>query len=313
MRICPTFTAVACLAITGAAVAIALQPESMKPMQPATSSAKWNIVDTANAAGNFKTLTAALQAAGWAEQLKGPGPFTVFAPTDEAFAKLPPGTVESWLKPENKDKLAAVLTYHVVKGSVMADKVMGMSSAPTVNGQRARVTVKGNTVWIDKATVTRADIACTNGVIHVIDTVLMPESRDIIELASSAGSYNTLIAALKAAGWDEALKGKGPFTVFAPTDEAFAKLPPGTVESWLKPENKDKLVAVLKYHVVQGRIYSDSAVSTGMAKTLEGHSVTIKSDMGRVWIDKAGVVTPDMDAANGVIHSIDTVLMPAMK
>jgi uncharacterized surface protein with fasciclin (FAS1) repeats len=134
-----------------------------------------DIVDTAVAAGSFKTLAAALQAAGLVDTLKGAGPYTVFAPTDEAFAKLPAGTVDELLKPENKEKLVAILTYHVVPGDVMAAKVMKMTSAKTVNGQSVTISTKGGTVMVDNAKVVKADIACSNGVIHVIDTVLMPK------------------------------------------------------------------------------------------------------------------------------------------
>ncbi|MDZ4817893.1 MAG: fasciclin domain-containing protein [Planctomycetota bacterium] len=135
---------------------------------------KMDIVDTAVKAGSFKTLAAALQAAGLAETLKGDGPFTVFAPTDEAFAKLPAGTVEALVKPENKDKLIAILTYHVVAGKVMAADVVKMKSAKTVQGQTVAIdTTEG--VKINDAKVVKADIACGNGVIHVIDTVLLPK------------------------------------------------------------------------------------------------------------------------------------------
>jgi len=134
-----------------------------------------DIVDTAVAAGSFKTLAAALQAAGLIDTLKGPGPFTVFAPTDEAFAKLPAGTVEELLKPENKDKLVAVLTYHVVPGNVTAAQVAKMSSAKTVNGQLLTVRTNGGGVMIDNAKVVKADILCTNGVIHVVDSVILPK------------------------------------------------------------------------------------------------------------------------------------------
>jgi uncharacterized surface protein with fasciclin (FAS1) repeats len=135
---------------------------------------KKDIVDTAVSAGSFKTLVAAVKAAGLADTLKGPGPFTVFAPTDEAFAKLPAGTVEELLKPENKDKLVALLTYHVVPAKAMARDVAGMPSAKTVNGKELRLKADGGKVIVDKATVTKADIECSNGVIHVIDAVLMP-------------------------------------------------------------------------------------------------------------------------------------------
>ncbi len=134
-----------------------------------------DIVDTAVAAGSFNTLAAALKAAGLVETLKGTGPFTVFAPTDEAFAKLPAGTVESLLKPENKAKLAGILTYHVVAGKVMAADVVKLTSAKTVNGQSVKIAVDGGKVKINDANVVKTDIATSNGVIHVIDTVLLPK------------------------------------------------------------------------------------------------------------------------------------------
>jgi uncharacterized surface protein with fasciclin (FAS1) repeats len=137
--------------------------------------AKHDIVDTAVAAGSFKTLATALQAAGLVDTLKGKGPFTVFAPTDAAFAKLPAGTVEMLLKPENKAKLQAILTYHVVSGSVPASDVITMKSAKTVQGQSVTIATKGGAVMIDGAKVTKADIYASNGVIHVIDTVIMPQ------------------------------------------------------------------------------------------------------------------------------------------
>src|SRR4051794_19171041 len=134
-----------------------------------------DIVDTAVAAGSFKTLAAALKAAGLVDTLKGKGPFTVFAPTDEAFAKLPAGTVENLLKPENKAKLVAILTYHVVPGQVMAADVSKLKTAKTVEGEPLKISTANGKVMIDKSTVTKADIAASNGVIHVIDTVLMPK------------------------------------------------------------------------------------------------------------------------------------------
>jgi uncharacterized surface protein with fasciclin (FAS1) repeats len=134
-----------------------------------------DIVDTAVGAGNFKTLTAALKAADLVDTLKGKGPFTVFAPTDEAFAKLPEGTVESLLKPENKKKLVSILTYHVVSGKVLAKDVVKLSEAKTVQGSPVKIVVKDGKVMVDNATVTKTDIEASNGVIHVIDTVIMPK------------------------------------------------------------------------------------------------------------------------------------------
>jgi len=134
-----------------------------------------DIVDTAVAAGSFKTLVAAVQAAGLVDTLKGAGPFTVFAPTDEAFAKLPPGTVEDLLKPENKAKLAAILTYHVVAGKVMAKEAMKLHEAKTANGEELMIKTSMGSVMINDAKVVKTDIVCSNGVIHVIDTVLLPK------------------------------------------------------------------------------------------------------------------------------------------
>lgn len=138
-------------------------------------SAKKDIVDTAVAAGSFKTLATALQAAGLVDTLKGKGPFTVFAPTDEAFSKLPAGTVESLLKPENKEKLKAILLYHVVSGDVTAKQVVKLSSAKTVGGQDVAISTANGMVMVNDAKVVTADVMASNGVIHVIDTVLLPK------------------------------------------------------------------------------------------------------------------------------------------
>ena len=133
-----------------------------------------DIVDVAVGAGQFNTLAAALQAADLVDTLKGDGPFTVFAPTDDAFAKLPEGTVESLLKPENRDKLVSILTYHVVPGNVYAADVVKLSSATTVNGSDVSIQVKDGAVFVDNATVVKTDIGASNGVIHVIDAVILP-------------------------------------------------------------------------------------------------------------------------------------------
>ena len=161
------------VASLAAAVALVLSLSLGTYARP--KAASQDIVDTAVAAGSFKTLAAALQAAGLVDTLKGEGPFTVFAPTDEAFAKLPAGTVEDLLKPENKAKLVAILTYHVVSGKVLADQVTKMNSAKTVNGESLTISVNDGTVMVDNAKVVKIDILCSNGVIHVIDSVVLPK------------------------------------------------------------------------------------------------------------------------------------------
>ncbi len=278
-----------------------------------TFAADKDIVDTAVAAGKFTKLAAALGAADLVGALKGPGPFTVFAPSDEAFAKLPAGTVETLLKPENKAKLASILTFHVVKGKVMAADVVKIKGAETLNGQRVDVKVDGSTVSIDSSKVVTADIACSNGVIHVIDTVLMPVSDNIPAVADKAGKFKTLLKAVKEAGLVETLSGTGPFTVFAPTDEAFDKLPKGTIADLLKPENKATLAGILTYHVIPGRVYSEAAVAAKSAKTVQGATVAIKANDKGAFVNDSKIIATDVDASNGVIHIIDTVLMPPAK
>lgn len=274
-----------------------------------THEAPGTIVETAAGAENFKTLTAAIRAAGLGEALSGKGPFTVFAPTDEAFAKLPKGTLETLLKPENKEKLTNILKYHVLSGTVLAKDVKTMP-AVTLLGQAIDITAKDGKVMTDKANVTKTDITASNGVIHVIDAVLLPADKDIVDTAVAAGSFKTLAMLLGKADLVEALKGKGPFTVFAPTDEAFAKLPKETVESLLKPENKEQLANILKFHVVSGRVYSTAAAKGASVATLQGTNVTTQASAGKVMVENATVTTADLDASNGVIHVIDTVILP---
>jgi transforming growth factor-beta-induced protein len=324
-------TATALVALVAlAAVGFAPTAASAKAKKP-----KADIVDTAVGAGSFKTLAAALGAAGLVDTLKGPGPFTVFAPTDEAFAKLPADTVAALLKPENKAALTSVLTYHVVAGKVLAKQVVKLNgkSVPTVNGASVDVTVAGGKVKVNESNVVKTDILATNGVIHVIDAVLIPKdlklaaapaattvppttkpaaTKDIVDTAVANGSFKTLAAALGAAGLVDTLKGAGPFTVFAPTDAAFAKLPAGTVEALIKPENKAALTSILTYHVVSGKVPASTVVTLNgkTAKTVNGADVNIKVVGTDVFVNDAKVVITDVMATNGIIHVIDTVLIP---
>lgn len=279
-------------------------------MVASTSLMAADIVDTAVNAGSFKTLVTAVKSAGLVETLQSAGPFTVLAPTDEAFSKLPEGTIPSLLKPENKDKLTSILTYHVVPGAVMAEDVVKLSGAKTVNGQQVNIQVANGTVMIDGAKVVTTDIKCDNGIIHVIDAVILPADKTIPETAKFAGKFNTLLAAVTEAGLAETLGTKGPFTVFAPTDAAFEKLPEGTVANLLKPENKEQLVNILKYHVVSGRVYSEDALAAKSAETLLGKSISISADDQGAMVNDAKLVATDLDAFNGVIHVIDAVLLP---
>ena len=303
---------VAIAGMSVAAVAMTAQDHGQtcsSSSKAALGSGEKNIVETAVGAGQFNTLAAALEAAGLALALQAKGPFTVFAPTDEAFAQIPEKTLQSLLKPENKAALTRILTHHVVPGRVAAADVIKLKNADALNGQRLPIHATDAGVTVAGSRVVKTDIHCSNGIIHVIDSVMMPATLDIIETATKAGSFNTLAAALKAGGLIEALQGEGPFTVFAPTDGAFAALAEGTVESLLEPQNKHKLVAILEYHVVQGRVYSDQ-LENGGVPTLQGSNIHVElSDRG-AFINQSRVTTADIQTTNGVIHVIDKVLLP---
>ncbi|MBK9210239.1 MAG: fasciclin domain-containing protein [Anaerolineales bacterium] len=277
-----------------------------------------DIVDTAVADGRFTTLVAAVGAAELVDTLKGEGPFTVFAPTDDAFAALPAGTVDELLKPENKQQLTDILLYHVVSGKVMAADVTALTSATTVLGKDVAIKVDMGNVYINEAKVIITDIETSNGVIHVIDAVLLPPAEDaametntIVDIAVADGRFTTLVAALGAAELVETLSGEGPFTVFAPTDDAFAALPAGTLDSLLLPENKQQLTDILLYHVVSGKVMAADVVTLTSATTVLGKDVTITVKDGNVFLsDTVQVIITDIEASNGVIHVIDAVLLP---
>ncbi len=290
-------------------------PEPTATPEPMLS----DIVDTAVADGRFTTLVAAVQAAELVDTLKGEGPFTVFAPTDDAFAALPEGTIDSLLLPENKQALTDILLYHVVSGKVMAADVTALTSATTVLGKDVTVKVDMGNVYINEAQVVITDIATSNGVIHVINAVLLPpadeaameEKNTIVDIAVADGRFTTLVAALTAADLVETLSGEGPFTVFAPTDDAFAALPAGTLDTLLLPESKQALTDILLYHVVSGKVMAADVVTLSGTTTVLGKDVTITVKDGKVFLnDTVQVIITDIEASNGVIHVIDAVLLP---
>jgi transforming growth factor-beta-induced protein len=290
-------------------------PEATSSPEPMLS----DIVDTAVADGRFTTLVAGLQAAELVDTLKGEGPFTVFAPTDEAFAALPAGTLDELLKPENKQSLTDILLYHVVPGNVMAADVAGMTSATTVLGEDVAIKVDMGDVYVNDAKVIVTDIQTSNGIIHVVDAVIMPamdeaiteENNTIVDIAVADGRFTTLVAALEAAELVETLNSEGPFTVFAPTDDAFAALPAGTLDSLLLPENRQQLTDILLYHVVSGKVMAADVATMTSATTVLGQDVTITVQDGKVFLnDTVEVIITDIEASNGVIHVIDAVLLP---
>ena len=241
---------------------------------------------------DLSTLVTALKAADLVDTLSGKGPFTVFAPTNEAFAALPAGVLTNLLKPENKAQLVNILTYHVAAGDVHAKDLHDMEMITTVEGQQVTARVSGSDIFINSAKVTAADNDASNGVVHIIDAVLMPGSapapdKNIVDIAVATPDLSTLVTALKAAGLVDTLSGKGPFTVFAPTNEAFAALPAGVLTNLLKPGYKAQLVDILTYHVAAGDVQSSDLMDMEMLKTVEGKNVTVRTVDSSILINSA--------------------------
>jgi uncharacterized surface protein with fasciclin (FAS1) repeats len=289
-----------------------------------------DIVGVAKKAGNFKTLLAAADAAGLVPALTGKGPITVFAPTDATFAKLPEGTVATLLEAENRAMLARILKYHVVSGANTAKDLMELHEVNTLAGETVSLAIAEG--HVGGAKILAADIHASNGVIHVIDAVLIPQAPQeatqhednaggdvpeakeapstIVDVAASTGKFKTLLAAAKAAGLVDTLKGEGPLTIFAPTDEAFAKLPEGTVASLLKEENRARLIQILTHHVVAGANTSLYLKKQKSLETLSGDPVQLSLDWATLRVGGALVLGADIRADNGIIHVIDSVLIP---
>ena len=296
-------TSIAVLAIV--ALATAALGATASASAASRSAGEQDIVATAKAAGTFTTLTALLQKSGLAGTLAKNGPFTVFAPTDAAFAKVPQATLDALAK--HPAQLKAVLLYHVVPGTVTAADVVKLNSAKTLHGSSALIKVARGAVFVNQAKVTTPDVLASNGVIHVVDTVLIPP-KNIVATAKAAGTFTTLTALLQKSGLAGTLAKKGPFTVFAPTDAAFAKVPKATLDALAK--NKAKLRAVLLHHVVKGQVPAAQAMKLRSAKTLEGTPLTIRAKAGKVIVGGATVGKADVLASNGVIHVINKVLIP---
>jgi uncharacterized surface protein with fasciclin (FAS1) repeats len=269
------------------------------------------VVDIIVGSPDHNTLEAAVIAAELADDLSGPGPFTVFAPTDAAFAALPAGTVDALLADPTGD-LANILLYHVLGLQALSTDLVDGMIVTTLLGEEITVTINGSGVFINDAQVTVADLAATNGVVHVIDAVLLPPvmpTNTIMDIVTNSADHTTLEAALVASGLNETLGNPGDFTLFAPTDAAFALLPAGTVDALLADPN-GQLVDVLLYHVLAGTVVS-SVLEDGMVvTTAQGSDVTVTINANGVFINDAQVIVADVMADNGVVHVIDAVLLP---
>merc|ERR1711876_15825 len=257
------------------------------------SDEKPNIVELAQSVDDLSTLVAAVVAGDLVETLSSPGPFTVFAPTNEAFGALPAGTLDDLLKPENKATLVDILTYHVLPAQVLSKDLQFFQSVKTVEGKPVHVIKYHGDVVVgpsvkDLKKVTAADNLASNGVAHIIDGVLLPPSGlsdakpNIVELAQSVDDLSTLVAAVVAGDLVETLSSPGPFTVFAPTNDAFGALPAGTLDTLLKPENKAQLVDILTYHVLPAQVPSTDLKPKQEVTTVEGKKLLVSIYKGEV-------------------------------
>ncbi len=275
------------------------------PPTPATNT----VVDIIVNSPDHNTLETAVVAAGLVETLSSEGPFTVFAPTDAAFSVIPAGVLQSILA--DTELLTSILTYHVVGANALSTDLSDGLEVATLNGANVLVTINGDGVFINDAQVIVADIVADNGVVHVIDAVLLPpapEATTVVDIIVNSPDHTILETAVVAAGLVEALSGTGPFTVFAPTDAAFNALPAGTLEAVLA--DNALLTAILTYHVVSASALSTD-LSDGMSiTTLNGEDVVVTINGNGVFINGAQVIVADLLADNGVVHVIDAVLLP---
>ncbi|MDB2362661.1 fasciclin domain-containing protein, partial [Flavobacteriales bacterium] len=265
-----------------------------------------SIMDIVTESEAHTVLEAAINAAGLNELLDGEDPFTLFAPTDDAFDALPEGTVAALLA--NIDELIEVLAHHVVGGTFMAEDLNDGDVLTTANDDNLTVTVDGMTYMIDMATVISANIEASNGVVHVIDIVLIPETNDqtVMSIIENSPIHTTLETAIIAAGLANTLSGDGSFTVFAPSDEVFAALPDGALDLILA--NTELLTNLLLGHVHEGELYS-ADLTDGLNVTMMNEGdLTVSNDGMTIMIDDAIIFQEDLPATNGVVHVIDNIL-----
>jgi transforming growth factor-beta-induced protein len=269
-----------------------------------------SIVEIATS-GDFPTLAAALQSTGLDDVLAGPGPFTVFVPTEGAFAKLPTRYLDLFVR--NPVIFASLLFYHIVDGAYLSTDLQDEALLPTLLSAASLVVSINGTIMINDATVVTTDVAALNGVVHVIDTVLFPEGThppNVLGLVIATGLFSTFFEALEVTGLDVALAGSGPFTIFIPPEPAFAKLPAGTIESLLLPKNKELLVKILQQHFVYGLFYSSNITDGLTATALNNETLTFSETDAGMTVNGISLVSTDLTVINGVVHVVDEVIIP---
>jgi uncharacterized surface protein with fasciclin (FAS1) repeats len=266
------------------------------------------VVDIMVHSADNSILETAVIAADLVDALSAEGPFTVFAPTDEAFGNLPEGTLETLLE-DPTGELAQILLYHVAGVKALSNELSDGQEVMTLNGKTVTVELMDGHVYINGAKVTMADIEADNGVVHVINAVLLPPSNTVVDIIVNSVDHTILETAVIEAELVDALSAEGPFTVFAPTDEAFGNLPEGTLETLLE-DPTGELAQILLYHVAGAKALSNELSDGQEMMTLNGKSVVVELMDGHVYINGAKVTMADIEADNGVVHVINAVLLP---
>ncbi|MBI1381093.1 MAG: hypothetical protein GC161_08400 [Planctomycetaceae bacterium] len=264
------------------------------------------IVDALDGNPSFSILSAAIDIAGLRATLDGPGPFTLLAPTNSAFLALPQGVLRSLVN--DPAALANVLTYHVIPGAVPASTVVTLASAATVQGNSIFINPTPFGLYLDQASVLQTDVLVDNGVIHVIDGVLDPKPTTLVDFVAANPSFTTLTTAVGVAGLGNTLAGAGPFTLFAPTNRAFDRLPAGVLDGLIN--DPAALSDVLLYHVVAGKLLASDVLALPGSATVLGPAISFSQSGNAVLINQSTLLAFDIELANGVLHVIDGVLVP---
>jgi transforming growth factor-beta-induced protein len=277
-------------------------------LPPASPVSINSLVDVLKLDGRFTTLLFALEATGLDAELKQAGPFTLLAPTDDAFDALPEGALAALVA--DKDALAKVLLYHVLSGGRSIANLLLAKEATTLQGETVAVKLNTHGIFVNDSRVRNYNVHAPNGIIHTLDAVLLPPAApaNIIAALEADGRFKTLLFALSATGLDEALKEEGPFTLFAPTDTAFAALPRGTLDALIA--DAEALKKVLLYHVIPAEKNAQTLLGERKATTLEGSPVYIYRWFNRVFVNRSLVLGADVDGGNGLVHVISRVLIP---
>ena len=267
------------------------------------------LADDMSVEKQFSTLLSAIDTAGLSEVIAS-GQFTIFAPTNEAFAKIPKDTLEGLLK--DKEALTDILLYHTVPGQLKASDVLDLDSIETANAKKLVVEIMDGDVFISNAKILQTDILSDDDIFHAIDTVLVPESNNsepsIIDIAKESGSFQTLLIAATEAGLLDILSSEGPFTLFAPTDRAFSKIPEDTLNALIA--DKEALTKVLLNHVVPGKLDASKVLEQTILKTANNLELQISLRDGIPYVGDSKIIATDVMASNGVIHVVDSVILP---